>query len=61
MTVAIVILSSIAILWIFGSKDFALSMTLFWVMFGLLEVIHLAITHKTISQNFKVWAETQDQ
>ena len=60
MNVVFVIIFSITLLWVFASRDFAISMTVFWVFFGLLELLHLLITHKTISQNFKSWAVTQE-
>jgi len=59
MTVVLVILASIALFWLVGSKDFALNMTIWWVCFGILEGANKWLTGKTITQKFRIWAETQ--
>lgn len=59
MSVAFSISLSLFILWKYGPKDFAINMTVFWVFFGIMELVNLFLTRKTISQKFHEWAITQ--
>ena len=61
MSVVIAILVSLVVVWTFASKDFAINITLLWVFFGILELVNIALTRKTISQKFHIWAATQPQ
>lgn len=59
MSVVIAILVSLVVVWTFASKDFALNITTIWVLFGIIELVNLLLTRKTISQKFHAWAITQ--
>ena len=59
MAVVVAILVSLVVVWTFASKDFALNITFIWVSFGIIELINLALTRKTISQKFHAWAYNQ--
>ena len=58
MSLFLVIGISTILFWIFASTDFAINMTVFWAMFGLLEWANKLIGGKTISRKFWEWADT---
>lgn len=57
-SVVMAMIISLIIFWTLGSTDFAINLTLCWVLFGLLELGNKIISGKTISQKFWAWKET---
>ena len=60
-TVVICGVISLALFYIFGSRDFAINMTMGWVLFGMLELCNVLLEEKTISRKFWDWSQTADR
>lgn len=58
-TVILTAILSLILVWVFGSKDFAINITLAWFLFALLELGNIIISKKTISEKFWEWSEKQ--
>lgn len=59
MTVVITCIVALAIFWFFGSKDFAINMSVLVGLFGLLELVNVLLNKQTITQKFRAWSVDQ--
>jgi len=61
MIVAIVLIITLVIFWVFGSRDFAINMTALYGCFTLVEIINKYATGSTITSKFRDWASGADK
>jgi len=59
MSVVVVVILSTIIFYIYGSRDFAINMSIIWGCFIVLEAYNKIRDDKTISQKFWKWSEEQ--
>ena len=57
MSVVIVFGVSLALFWIYGSRDFAINMSIIFGAFALVELVNFIIDGKTITKKFHEWMD----